>query len=200
MIYTCSYCEIGTLSEVTYAQPIKAGRRTVNVEGLSKLVCSHCGEESIPLAMYDRNAKLVEDALLTTSAAVTRGLLRQLRDQWNVTQREASMIFGAGESAFAKWESGQARMSEPSALLVQCAISVPGAMEYLAKLADVQVTSCHSLRMGRHSANRHWAYLKDAPAPEIKRPVLTLVSVKPSRVPTPPPFAWKNDYQKAKAA
>lgn len=198
MTHICSYCEVGTMSEVIYTQPIKAGRRTVNVEGLSKLVCSHCGEESIPLEMYDRNAKLVDEALTTTSAAVTRGLLRQLRDQWSVSQREASTIFGAGDSAFAKWESGQARLSEPSALLVQCALNIPGVMEYLAKLAEVEVRSCHSLRMGRQDSNRHWTYLKDAKVPEVKVPSLKLVSLNPSRAPAPQ-RVWKSEYEKVAA-
>ena len=137
MSNTCPYCEVGHPEEVHYSEVVKAGRKSIAVQGLSKLVCSLCEGESIPLDMYERNSTLVTNAMAQSRGAVSRGLLRRLRETWNLGQREASKLFGAGPSSFAKWESGQAQLSTPSALLVQCAIKFPPVMEYLADLADV---------------------------------------------------------------
>jgi putative zinc finger/helix-turn-helix YgiT family protein len=105
------------------------------------MVCGSCGEAVVPLTLYDHNQKRMEAALAGTAAAVSRGLLKRLRETYDLSQRDASRLFGAGEAAFAKWESGQSEMSDPAALLVQCAISVPGVMEHLASLAGMQLRS-----------------------------------------------------------
>jgi len=138
MKHTCPYCDVGDLCEVEYTGDIKSGRVVVSVPGLLKLVCQECGEESIPLELYDRNFALIKEATENLQGAVSRGLLRRLREIWGVSQRDASRLFGAGLSSFGKWESGQAKMSTPAALLVQCALNVPGVVPYLARLAGVE--------------------------------------------------------------
>lgn len=136
---TCPFCEVGRLSEVVHSDEVKAGRSRVTVNGLVKLVCGECGHESVPLDLLDHNSALVERALAETRAAVSRGLLRRLREMWGLSQKEASVVFGAGASSFAKWESGQAKLSTPSALLVQCALRFPIVVPYLASLAKVEL-------------------------------------------------------------
>jgi len=141
MKHVCAFCEVGHPEEVRYDDTIRSGRRSVAVKGLSKLVCPECDQESIPLDIYDRNALLIAAAMASSPAAVSRGLLRRLRESWSITQRDASRLFGAGSSAFGKWESGQAELSTPTALLVQCALKVPGVMQYLALLAKVDISA-----------------------------------------------------------
>ena len=136
---TCPFCEVGHLSEVVHSDEVKAGRSRVTVHGLVKLVCGECGHESVPLELLDQNSALIERTLAETRAAVSRGLLRRLREMWGLSQKEASVVFGAGVSSFAKWESGQAKLSTPSALLVQCALRFPVVVPYLASLAKVHL-------------------------------------------------------------
>lgn len=191
----CSFCEIGVLTSVIYAGAVKAGRRSVEVSGLQKMVCAHCEEESIPLDIYGQNAKLVEAALAATPAAVSRGLLKTLRETFEVSQRDASKMFGAGDTAFAKWESGQTNMSDPAALLVQCALHVPGVMDYLAKLAKIEI-ACHAnLRTSLPSAEYN-RVLKEADVAEAKpqplRGRMHLSKVAPTRR-----TVWSNDYTPA---
>ncbi len=193
MKHICSYCEVGETSVAVYNQSVKVGRRMVDVQGLSKMVCAHCGEESVPLDMYDRNAELVERALAETPAALAQALLPRLRERWGISQRDASRLFGAGESAFGKWESGQARMSDPAALLAHCALHVPGVMEHLAKLVGVEVRASASLWKTRAGSEYDWAFHRDATAPATRVGALKLVSVNPKRA-TPPVNAWRNEY------
>lgn len=135
----CPYCEADGLELVRYTDRLKMGRKVVEVTGLSKMVCSECGSECVPLELFAMNAPLIERAASATSAAVSPGALRKFRECWGLSQRDASRMFGAGASAFAKWESGQSELSTPSALLIQCAFKFPDVVGYLARLATVSL-------------------------------------------------------------
>lgn len=144
----CPFCESAETVEVSFSEELRVGRNRLSVAGLTKLVCSHCGSESIPGVMHDANLALIRAATEEKQGAVTAGMLRTLRDTWSFNQKEASAIFGAGMSSFAKWESGQAKLSGPSALLVQVALKFPQVVPHLAALAGVKMT-CDSA--GYHS-------------------------------------------------
>lgn len=157
----CPFCETGHLHEVTYTERVRAGRKTVDVAGLKKLVCENCGNDSVPMELYAANRAIVKCVLAKTPAAVSVGLLRNLRETWDVSQKEASHIFGAGHSAFAKWESGQVSMSTPSALLVQCAIKFPEVMRYLSELADIQLEPAGTERCFYELASTDWVRMDE---------------------------------------
>ncbi len=137
----CPFCETGTTEVVGYTSTEKFGRKTVEVEGLLKLVCNHCHSETVSGDLHDRNLALFIAAEEGTQGGVSPGLLRTLRENWDLTQSEASKLFGAGPSSFAKWESSQTKLSTPAALLIQVASRFPEVVPYLAQLADVHVKS-----------------------------------------------------------
>lgn len=141
MKYThiCPFCEEGNAVEVEHSSRVKLGRRMVLVEGLKKTVCEVCASESVPDVFHDLNLALINRAGDVCRGAVSAGVLRTLREDWSLTQVDASKLFGAGKSSFAKWESGQAKISTPAALLIQVAMNVPGVMPYLGKLAKMAV-------------------------------------------------------------
>ena len=193
MKHMCPFCEVGEMSTVVYTRSVKAGRRTVRVPGLSKMVCGHCEEESIPLEMYGRNAKLVEQALESTSMALSKASLTTLRENFELSQRDASRLFGAGPTSFAKWESSQSGMSKPAALLLQCALHVPGVMEYLARLAEVELQPHAGLRKSRVATEYNTAFLKEAAVADAAPQGLRLVIGNSKRTPTPRPV-WNKGY------
>jgi len=135
--HICPFCEEGNAVEVEYSTRIKLGRRMVLIEGLKKAVCEFCASESIPNVFIDSNLALINQAGDDCRGAVSAGMLRALREDWSLTQVDASKLFGAGKSSFAKWESGQAKISTPAALLIQAAMNVPGVIPYLGKLAKM---------------------------------------------------------------
>lgn len=136
-IHICPFCEEGSTKEVEFSQEIRAGRKSVLVTGLKKRICLQCQSESVPAALHDHNMDLVEATLERVKNLVTTAALRALRERWDVSQKAASKIFGAGPSSFGKWESGQTSMSTPAALLVKVALRFPLVVPYLAKLAGV---------------------------------------------------------------
>jgi YgiT-type zinc finger domain-containing protein len=70
---TCPFCEIGETTRSTHTELVTRDGRTVLVAGMSRMVCLHCGEATIPLSMYDDNRKLVEAALNAPHDSDRRG-------------------------------------------------------------------------------------------------------------------------------
>lgn len=150
---TCAFCDHDTASARTYSDRMKFGRRVVKVEGLSKLVCSHCGSDSVTEEMHDANLASMRSALERTQAAVSSGALKTFRECWSLSQKNASRLFGAGGASFGKWESGQSVPSTPTALLLQCAAKFPQVVFYLALLSDVKLADRRTVR--RHCSAAH---------------------------------------------
>jgi len=140
---SCVFCGENTLEQVHFSEKIAHGRRKHVVEGLLKMRCANCGEEVVNDAQSVHNLALTEASASTTQAAIYPGFIRSLREAWNLTQRQAARLFGAGETSVAKWEGGQVP-SGPAALLLQCAVSVPGVMEHLSTLAGMSIRQVDS--------------------------------------------------------
>jgi DNA-binding transcriptional regulator YiaG len=120
------------MTEQSYGKLVKHGRKNVQVEGLKRFACDTCAGELISRAQLKDNDRIIDAAVNRELAqCVDADALRQLRIRHDLTQREASCLFGAGESSFAKWESGQCALSTPAALLVRCALDIPGVVEHL---------------------------------------------------------------------
>lgn len=141
MSNACDFCDSPSVRELKYDEKLGMGRKRVLVAGLLKTKCEACGEEYVTEEQLEHNHALYEAASTITAEVVTVGQLRSFRARWGLTQRAASALFGAGESAFGKWESGQLP-SGPAALLLQCSSHVPGVTEYLAKLQHAVLPTC----------------------------------------------------------
>jgi putative zinc finger/helix-turn-helix YgiT family protein len=134
----CKHCGSDQIEVISYSERVQLGRRKVSVDGFLKTNCSQCGYEFVTSDQLDHNHDLIFNRSATTQGAVFPGLLRSIREGWGLTQRELSRLLGAGSSAVGKWESG-APLSGPASLLVQCAAHVPGTIEFLANMADVEI-------------------------------------------------------------
>lgn len=131
----CPHCVSGTMQELLYEKAVQAGRRKVSVAGLKRFACDNCAGELVSRAQMRENNSLIAQATDRESVGlVDAAMLKGMREKFDLTQKDASFLFGAGESSFAKWESGQSAMSTPAALLVHCAVNVPGVVEHLASV------------------------------------------------------------------
>jgi putative zinc finger/helix-turn-helix YgiT family protein len=135
----CPFCASNEVIPTLFECPIPVGRSKKTVSGLQQSECQACGEVFVSGSQHDYNAGLFEAAGREKQAFVTQGLIRKFRERFGLSQRTASKLFGAGAAAVGKWEAGQLP-SGPAALLIQTAIHVPGAAQFLAGLANVTVT------------------------------------------------------------
>lgn len=80
--------------------------------------------------LVDEDNQVAEMARRTAEAlirgeAFTPVLIRAIRLHCGLSQRDAGELFGAGEKAFEKYESGQIRPSEPTKRLLRLALERP---------------------------------------------------------------------------
>jgi HTH-type transcriptional regulator / antitoxin MqsA len=81
--------------------------------------------------LVDEDNQIAEMAR-RTAKALARGelffvpvVIRAIRQQLGLTQREAGILFGTGEKSFEKYESGEIRPSEPTKRLLKLAMLHP---------------------------------------------------------------------------
>ncbi len=170
IVESCPFCESSDVAVVSYERMAQVGRRKHNVVGLRRSECSHCGEIFVSASQHDYNVALIEYMGSSKQAFVSPGFIKKLREKFCLTQRNASKLFGAGTSSVGKWEAGQLP-SGPAALLIQCALHVPGVVQFLAKLADVEVTEM--------AEGLQWRSAQEVPFGVPHR--LTLIDVKNPR-------------------
>lgn len=136
--HKCPHCAPGMMEEQAYKKVVKKGRQAVHVDGLLKFVCASCSGEAVTRLQFKLNRERVAEAIrIASERVVTPSFLRDLREQYQLSQRAASQLFGAGESSFGKWEAEQIAISTPTSLLLRCAADVSGVMDYLAELSGV---------------------------------------------------------------
>jgi putative zinc finger/helix-turn-helix YgiT family protein len=135
----CAYCDSADTEVVEHSEIFKIGRRQLTVAGMKKVVCNSCHSDFVPSDMFALNVQTYKDAEANATNVVSPSLLKDLRDLWQLSQKDASKIFGAGLSSFGKWESGQTNMSTPTALLIKVAYKIPEVLPVLAKLAKVEL-------------------------------------------------------------
>lgn len=137
--HNCSFCNSTHTNVVDYVENFKVGRKQLHVAGLKKVVCNDCHSESVPANLYDYNLQLFINAEAAAKELVSPASLKELREVWGLSQKEASIIFGAGTSSFGKWESHQSNMSTPAALLIKAASNIPEVVPFLSQLAHVEL-------------------------------------------------------------
>lgn len=158
------------MDERVYEKAVLAGRHKVVVKGLTRFACNTCSGELVSRAQMKENNRLIAEAAdREVERDVDVTVLRHLRETLGLTQKDASFLFGAGESSFAKWESGQTRMSTPAALLVRCAVDLPEVAQHLARLRGFALQR-PTVRMPAHAVSSNtdliWVVGSDVAGPD----------------------------------
>lgn len=141
LMAVCPFCSSTDVNENAHTEYFSIGRKKYSIPGILSSECSACGEEFATAEQHDQNLIKKKEFTEKVQGFITPGFIRKIREKFGISQRSASKIFGAGESSVAKWESGQVP-SGPAALLLQCSAHVPGVVEFLASLAEVEIEDC----------------------------------------------------------
>ncbi|PFH10575.1 putative zinc finger/helix-turn-helix YgiT family protein [Collimonas sp. PA-H2] len=135
----CKYCDAGRMVEVSVDEHIKSGRAKLVVKGILQWQCDVCESVMTDAQQYTHNEKLVRDAENHKAGYITPAMLRDFREKYSLSQREAGRLIGAGKGAFGKYESGH-HLSTPTAKLIRVALAVPEAARYLAVEEGVSIS------------------------------------------------------------
>lgn len=142
----CPCCEVGTTRTHTFSDEyVHRGRRII-VEGLTGYRCESCEELSFDAALLKANNKLVAQARAQAADMERREMgmlladeIRALRELLQITQQEASSVFGGGENAFSKYERGEIVQSASMDLLMRVARAIPDAATWLLTKQGISV-------------------------------------------------------------
>ncbi|MBL0039623.1 MAG: type II toxin-antitoxin system MqsA family antitoxin [Xanthomonadales bacterium] len=131
MPLTCTECGIGTLSASTWEGDFRHGEATVRVTNLECFRCDACGADPVFAHQIRRNQLKIADAKRTADGLLTGAEIRAIRERLDLTQAQASEVFGGGANAFSKYERGDVTQSVAMDRLIKVADFVPGVIEYL---------------------------------------------------------------------
>jgi len=106
MQQTCSNCDAPALAPLTYSNHFKHGHSSIQVDGLTCLVCAKCGTEIITPEQVRANHRVIADAKRKADGLLTGDEIRAIRERLALTQQQAALVFGGGANAFSKYECG----------------------------------------------------------------------------------------------
>lgn len=135
----CPICESGRLSE-------ERGTNSVDYKGVSQelvmlySVCDACGSEQVTDGQSRANKRVMVEFKKQVEGLLIGAEVKPLRIRFGISQAEAAQIFGGGPVAFSKYENDDVMQSEPMDKLLRTARDVPGAIEYLARNAGIELT------------------------------------------------------------
>ncbi|WP_334033904.1 type II TA system antitoxin MqsA family protein [Burkholderia cepacia] len=116
---TCSVCDSSAWTEISYSDTVETKGLHVNVEGLHANYCEPCRHTWITPDQRRHNDEQIRAAYIATRDKIrdTEGLLstsdiQYIRQRFDLSQRDASHIFGGGINAFNKYESGEVLQSQ----------------------------------------------------------------------------------------
>ena len=129
----------GTMLSAESDRPMTRGEKLVRlkIDGKSYFYmqpgwwCSLTDPEDMDGQLVDDDNKVAEMARRTAKALASGEtvfvpvVIRAIRENLGLTQREAGLLFGAGEKAFEKYESGEILPSGPTRRLLALAVEHP---------------------------------------------------------------------------
>lgn len=140
MPIVCKYCEEGHMISEAYSENFRVGRSSLTVNGLQHSRCDFCDSTMTTAEQFEQNAELVRAAEKRSPGYVSPAMLREFREKYGVSQREAGRLVGAGEGAFGKYETGS-NLSTPTAKLIRVALAIPAAARMLALEEGITIDS-----------------------------------------------------------
>jgi putative zinc finger/helix-turn-helix YgiT family protein len=135
----CPHCASGPMQEERYADQVKCGRAVLRVEDLVHWKCSQCEGVVVTSDQMDKNQQRFRDAEALKSAYTTPAMLREFRQRYGVSQRQAGQLVGAGAGAFGRYEGG-GRLATPTAKLIRVALAFPEVAAFLAREEKMSIT------------------------------------------------------------
>ena len=103
----------------------------IAVRGAAHLGCSTCGE--VMLRLQDAK-RLGEDAVALYRKKhdlLSADAIREIREQFNLTQADLARLLRLGANTVSRWESGRNAQSAAMDILLRLIRDLPGSIDYL---------------------------------------------------------------------
>lgn len=127
----CPHCGSKDFERTTFTDTVDFRSLELDVEGLHEMRCATCGHTWVTPEQESENGRTIReeyarqrDIIRKRNKMLTGPDIADIRQQLNLTQKEASIAFGGGPNSFHKYESGEVLQSQAMDKLLKltCAI------------------------------------------------------------------------------
>lgn len=134
----CPVCGEGHLTEKVIQIP-RTHNGKKGIVPLHISLCSECGSETATENQVLLNKRLMNKFRKECDGLATGREVKEIRKFYDITQKQASKIFGGGLSAFSKYENDDICQSDSMDVLLKVCSALPEAFLYAASLAKVDL-------------------------------------------------------------
>lgn len=142
-IETCPLCGEGCLHEVSRDRAVEHKGVFGHVRTKASK-CDVCGCSQASPSQVRDNQRAMTAFQKMAEGRLTGQQMRDARNKLDLTQLQASLIFGGGPNSFAKYEADDVTQSEAMDNLVRLALEVPAARDWLYSKASIKSSNTSS--------------------------------------------------------
>ena len=135
----CPACETGKLTPFVDKQEYLYKGSKYTLDGLDFSRCSACNAEVVTPAQAKSNELRIREEQRKLDGLLSGAEIQKIRARFNLTQSDASVIFGGGKNAFSKYERGEVIQSLAMDHLLRLVDLMPSNMSALLNISGVTV-------------------------------------------------------------
>jgi HTH-type transcriptional regulator/antitoxin MqsA len=136
----CPLCGEGQLTDSKCLNSVEYKGTTADINNYFS-VCNACGSEQANAKQLRNNKRAMVGFKKQVDGLLTGMEVRLIREQLKITQAQASMIFGGGPVAFAKYEADDVTQSEAMDKLLRLAKDSRDAFSIMAERVGVAISN-----------------------------------------------------------
>ncbi|GJL81859.1 MAG: hypothetical protein DHS20C01_14930 [marine bacterium B5-7] len=133
----CPVCDAKGLIQKTVSRSLTHSDVTEDVSGFLRSVCESCGTVSVDPTQSRHNKRLVQKFRKKADGLLLGEQILAIREKYQITQLQASKMFGGGPVAFSKYESDEISHNRSMDLLLRIASESRLVFWRLAEIAGI---------------------------------------------------------------
>lgn len=135
---TCPICEEGHLLPNTRSETFAHNKREFTLSDLEISICDTCDSDIVTPNQFKRNQLRIVDEKRKIDGLLASADISRIRGRFNLTQQDASVIFGGGQNAFSKYERGEVIQSLSMDRLLRLVDICPTNITRLTSIAGIK--------------------------------------------------------------
>ena len=136
----CKLCKSNDINQLADIERISYKGNTLSVS-MEYSICNNCGREFVSKQQILNNDACVRDAKKSADGLLTSSEIYAAREALELTQEQASLIFGGGKNAFSKYERAEVSQSAAMDKLIRICLKHSNIFEELSANVGLRASS-----------------------------------------------------------